>query len=124
MSDTENAIADSIASQYAGVMDDLIADCHHLEDQVAELTRQRDRAMADRDRAIAERDAALEGEIGDDDLRSWASTWARTWARTRAIRPPQADFAHRRAATESCRIARSIACAASCIETELQIDTS
>ena len=46
MSDTENAIADSIASHYAGVMDDLIADCHRLEDQVAELTRQRDQAIS------------------------------------------------------------------------------
>lgn len=81
MSDTENAIADSIASQYAGVMDDLIADCHHLEDQVAELTRQRDRAMADRDRAIAERDAALEGEIGDDDLRSYCESCNKLWHR-------------------------------------------
>ena len=53
MSDTENAIADSIASHYAGVVDDLIDDCHRLEDQVAELTRQRDRAVADRDRSIA-----------------------------------------------------------------------
>eukprot|EP01043_Picozoa_sp_COSAG02_P029714 COSAG02_NODE_1862_length_10609_cov_36.585616_4_plen_54_part_00 len=43
------AIADSITEQYAGVVDDLIADCHRLEDQVAELTRQRDRAVADRD---------------------------------------------------------------------------
>ena len=67
---TSMAIADSITEQYAGVVDDLIADCHRLEDQVAELTRQRDRAIAERDRAIAERDAALEGETGDLDLRS------------------------------------------------------
>lgn len=53
MSDTENAIADSIATHYAGVVDDLIDDCRRLEDRVAELTRQRDRAVADRDRAIA-----------------------------------------------------------------------
>ena len=53
MNDTTLAVADSISTHYAGVMDDLIADCHRLEDQVAELTRQRDRAVADRDRSIA-----------------------------------------------------------------------
>ena len=79
--DTSVAIADSITEQYAGVVDDLIADCHRLEDQVAELTRQRDRAIAERDRAIAERDAALEGETGDLDLRSYCESCNKLWHR-------------------------------------------
>ena len=38
--DTSMAIADSITEQYAGVMDDLIADCTRLEDKNADLQRQ------------------------------------------------------------------------------------
>ena len=79
--DTSAAIADSITEQYVGVVDDLIADCHSLEDQVAELTRQLELAVADRDRAIAERDAALEGEIGDVDLREYCESCNKMWHR-------------------------------------------
>jgi hypothetical protein len=53
-----------------------------------ELTRQRDRAIAERDRAIAERDraiaerdAALEGETGDVDLRSYCESCNKLWHR-------------------------------------------
>ena len=80
--DTSMAIADSITEQYAGVMDDLIADCTRLEEKNADLQRQlavalqvRDAAIAARDLARHERDEARthahEGDVGDVDLRSY-----------------------------------------------------
>ena len=56
--DTSMAIADSITEQYAGVMDDLIADCTRLEDKNADLQRQLAVAVQVRDAAIAARDQA------------------------------------------------------------------
>ncbi len=80
--DTSMAIADSITEQYAGVMDDLIADCTRLEEKNVDLQRQlavavqvRDAAIAARDLARRERDEARadagEGGVGDVDLRSY-----------------------------------------------------
>ena len=74
--DTSMAIADSITEQYAGVMDDLIADCTRLEDKNADLQRQlavalqvRNAAIVARDQARRERDEAHtrahEGDVGD-----------------------------------------------------------
>lgn len=88
--DTSTAIADSIAEQYAGVMDDLIADCTRLEDEIAELRRQltvalrvRDAAIAARDDALRERDQARadadNGDVGDEDFRSFCECCSRHW---------------------------------------------
>ena len=54
----QDAIADSVAAQYAGVMDDLIADCTRLEEKNADLQRQLAVALQVRDAAIAARDLA------------------------------------------------------------------
>jgi len=90
--DTSMAIADSITEQYAGVMDDLIADCTRLEEKNADLQRQlavalqvRDAAIAARDLARHERDEARthahEGDVGDVDLRSYCECCDRYWHR-------------------------------------------
>ena len=65
--ETSNAIADSISTQYAGIMDSLIDACNRLE--------------AERDRAIAERDAARQGVIGDVDFRSHCECCSKMWHR-------------------------------------------
>ena len=90
--DTSMAIADSITEQYAGVMDDLIADCTRLEEKNADLQRQlavalqvRDAAIAARDLARRERDEARthahEGDVGDVDLRSYCECCNQHWHR-------------------------------------------
>eukprot|EP01043_Picozoa_sp_COSAG02_P082130 COSAG02_NODE_20424_length_832_cov_1.462483_1_plen_139_part_10 len=47
------AVADPVATQYAGFMDSLIARCNRLEQENAELTTQCDAAIAERDHAQA-----------------------------------------------------------------------
>eukprot|EP01046_Picozoa_sp_COSAG06_P006724 COSAG06_NODE_320_length_17586_cov_9.121347_8_plen_131_part_00 len=90
--DTSMAIADSITEQYAGVMDDLIADCTRLEEKNADLQRQlavalqvRNAAIVARDQARRERDEARtrahEGDVGDVDLRSYCECCDRYWHR-------------------------------------------
>ena len=54
----QNAVADSVAEQYAGVMDDLIGDCTRLENNIADLKHELSVAIQVRDAAIAERDEA------------------------------------------------------------------
>ena len=56
MQENSLTIADSVAEQYASVMDGLIADCSRLEDRVAELENRLQAAMQERDAAAAERD--------------------------------------------------------------------
>ena len=88
----QNAVADSVAEQYAGLMDDLIADCTRLEAENADKTRElsvavqvRDAAIADRDTARRERDEARtdarEGDFGDEDLRSYCECCNQHWHR-------------------------------------------
>jgi hypothetical protein len=79
--DTSNAIADSIATQYAGIMDSLIDACNKHETEKIALASQRDRAIAERDQAIAERNAAREGVIGDADFRSYCESCNKLWHR-------------------------------------------
>ena len=50
---TDNAVADPVATQYAEYMDSLIARCNRLEQENAEATAQRDAAIAERDHAQA-----------------------------------------------------------------------
>jgi hypothetical protein len=50
---TDNAVADPVTTQYAEFMDSLIARCNQLEQANAELTAQRDVAIAERDIAQA-----------------------------------------------------------------------
>ena len=87
----QNAVADSVAEQYAGVMDDLIADCTRLEAENADKTRElsvaiqvRDAAIAERDQARLERDQAqttlYEGDFGED-LRAWCECCDQHWHR-------------------------------------------
>ena len=57
MQENSLTIADSVAEQYASVMDGLITDCNRLEDRVAELESRLQRAVQERDAAAAERDA-------------------------------------------------------------------
>ena len=88
----QNAVADSVAEQYAGVMDDLIADCTRGETEIADKTRElsvaiqvRDAAIAERDEARRERDEARtdarEGDFGDEDLRSFCECCNQHWHR-------------------------------------------
>ena len=88
----QNAVADSVAEQYAGVMDDLIADCTRLEAENADKTRElsaaaqvRDAAIAQRDQARLERDQARadphEGDFGDEDLRAYCECCDQHWHR-------------------------------------------
>ena len=51
--DTSAAIADSIQTQYASMIDSLLLACERLEAEKAALARERDEALAARDRAIA-----------------------------------------------------------------------
>ena len=53
MQDNSVALADSVAEQYASVMDSLITDCSRLEDRVAELENSLQAAMQERDAATA-----------------------------------------------------------------------
>ena len=84
MQDNSVALADSVAEQYASVMDGLITDCSRLENRVAELENSLQAAVQDRDAAAAERDTAqrerdqalqnledIEGTFGDEELREY-----------------------------------------------------
>ena len=51
--DIAAAIADSISTQYASMLDSLLLACERLEAEKAALARERDEALAARDRAIA-----------------------------------------------------------------------
>ena len=51
--DIAAAIADSISTQYASMIDSLLLACERLEAEKAALARERDEALAARDRAIA-----------------------------------------------------------------------
>ena len=51
--DIAAAIADSIQTQYASMLDSLLLACERLEAEKAALARERDEALAARDRAIA-----------------------------------------------------------------------
>ena len=51
--DTAAAIADSISTQYANMLDSLLLACERLEAEKAALARERDEAIAARDRAVA-----------------------------------------------------------------------
>eukprot|EP01043_Picozoa_sp_COSAG02_P048333 COSAG02_NODE_4737_length_5037_cov_4.330903_3_plen_151_part_00 len=79
--DTGNPIADSIAAQYASIMNSLIEACNRLEGEKATLVTERDTAIAERDHVIAQRDAALQGEVGDVDLRSYCESCNKMWHR-------------------------------------------
>lgn len=52
------AVADSIANQYAEIMDELIADGARLDQEVEDLKRRLATVTKERDAAIAERDQA------------------------------------------------------------------
>ena len=86
----QNAVADSVAEQYAGVMDDLIADCTRLEAENADLKHElsvavqvRDAAIAQRDDACRERDEASadarEGDFGEEDFREYCECCDQHW---------------------------------------------
>jgi hypothetical protein len=88
----QNAVADSVAAQYAGVMDDLIADCTRGETEIADLKHElsvaiqvRDAAIAERDEARRERDEARtdtrEGDFGEEDLRAYCECCDQHWHR-------------------------------------------
>ena len=88
----QDAIADSVAAQYAGVMDDLIADCTRLEEKNADLQRQlavalqvRNAAIVARDQARRERDEARtdtrEGDFGEEDFRAYCECCEQHWHR-------------------------------------------
>ena len=79
--ETSNAIADSISTQYASIMDSLIEACNRLEETNAALAAERDIAIGERDRAIVERDAARQGVIGDVDFRSYCECCSKMWHR-------------------------------------------
>ena len=51
--DIAAAIADSIQTQYASMIDSLLLACERLEAEKAALARERDEALAARDHAIA-----------------------------------------------------------------------
>ena len=51
--DTAAAIADSISTHYASMLDSLLLACERLEAEKVALARERDEAFAARDRAIA-----------------------------------------------------------------------
>jgi predicted type IV restriction endonuclease len=72
--ETSNAIADSISTQYASLMDSLIEACNRLEETNAALAAERDIAIGERDRAIA-------GVIGDVDFRSYCECCSKMWHR-------------------------------------------
>ena len=74
--DTSMAIADSITEQYAGVMDDLIADCTRLEEKNADLQRQLAVALQVRNAAIVARDQARRER---DEARTRAHEGDVTW---------------------------------------------
>ena len=87
-------IADSVAEQYASVMDGLITDCSRLEDRVAELENSLQAAVQDRDAVAAERDTAqrerdqalqsledIEGTFGDEELYEYCEVCDRFWHR-------------------------------------------
>ena len=88
----QNAVADSVAEQYAGVMDDLIGDCTRLENNIADLEHElsvaiqvRDAAIAERDEARRERDEARtdtrEGDFGEEDFRAYCECCDQHWHR-------------------------------------------
>ena len=88
----QNAVADSVAAQYAGVMDDLIADCTRGETEIADLKHElsvaiqvRDAVIAERDDACRERDEARadtrEGDFGEEDLRAYCECCDQHWHR-------------------------------------------
>ena len=88
----QNAVADSVAEQYAGVMDDLIGDCTRLENNIADLEHElsvalqvRDAAIAGRDDARRERDEARtdtrEGDFGEEDFRAYCECCDQHWHR-------------------------------------------
>ena len=85
-------VADPTIERYAVVMNSLISDCHHLEDQVAELETQlrataqaRDAAIAAQTAAERERDQAvqdledIEGTFGEEDLREYCEVCNHHW---------------------------------------------
>ena len=72
--ETSNAIADSISTQYASLMDSLIEACNRLEETNAALAAERDIAIGERDRAIA-------GVTGDVDFRSHCECCSKMWHR-------------------------------------------
>jgi len=88
----QNAVADSVAEQYAGVMDDLIADCTRLETKIADLEHkiadlehklslvvsERDDARRERDEA---RTDAREGDFGEEDFRAYCECCDQHWHR-------------------------------------------
>ena len=68
MSDTTMAVADSIANQYAEIMDELIADGARLDQEVEDLKRRLATVTKERDASIAERDQAqqtINGYLND-----------------------------------------------------------
>ena len=94
MQENSLTIADSVAEQYASVMDGLITDCNRLEDRVAELENSLQAAVQDHDAAAAERDTAqrerdqalqnledIEGTFGDEELREYCEVCDRFWHR-------------------------------------------
>ena len=86
------AVADSVAEQYAGVMDDLIGDCTRLEDKIADLEHKiadlehkLSVVVSERDDARRERDEARtdtrEGDFGEEDLRAYCECCDQHWHR-------------------------------------------
>ena len=81
----QNAVADSVAEQYAGVMDDLIGDCTRLENKIADLEHK----IADLEHklslVVSERDEARtdtrEGDFGEEDFRAFCECCDQQWHR-------------------------------------------
>ena len=88
----QNAVADSVAAQYAGVMDDLIADCTRgeteiadLKHKIADLEHKLSVVVSERDEARRERDEARtdtrEGDFGEEDFRAYCECCDQHWHR-------------------------------------------